>query len=276
MLTAAGRPVRQARVHAVPRTGKILLGYEIRGGKPELAATLVAVGDLAAYLERGAEEVRRLSDLAGEQEAANVAGGDDLTVDLEQRVHDRGEANVGGEQPRIALGLVAEAEVLADRDLGGAERADEHVVDELIRAARRELTVERDHDQLRHPQRSDQLRLDLERRQQLRSVLRGNDRDGVGLEREHAVGARDHLAMATMHTVERADSDAPLPALYIWQASDLHGREAYCDRGACGSMASARSRAISGGSLQGTPRAGGATASATWNCPIAVRLSCRQ
>ena len=58
------------------------------------------------------------------------------------------EALVGAQQVGVALRLVAEAEVLADRHVRRAERADEHVVDELLRAARGELAVERDHDEL--------------------------------------------------------------------------------------------------------------------------------
>jgi hypothetical protein len=40
-----------------------------------------------------------------------------------------------------------------------AKRRDEHVVDELLRAARRELGVERDDDELADAERSDELRL---------------------------------------------------------------------------------------------------------------------
>ena len=53
--------------------------------------------------------------------------------------HDaRLEAVVGAQQVGVALRLVAEAEVLADRDVRRAERADEHLVDELLRRARGE------------------------------------------------------------------------------------------------------------------------------------------
>ena len=68
-----------------------------------------------AQLERGAEEARRLIDLAGQHEAADVTGGDDLPVHLQQRVHRRLKAPVGRQQRGVALRAVAEAEVLADR-----------------------------------------------------------------------------------------------------------------------------------------------------------------
>ena len=112
------------------------------------------------------------ADLAGEHEAADVARGDDLAVDLEQRVHDRGEALVGGEQPRVALRLVAEAEVLADEtrvapsaptstsSMNSRGRA-------LAKSASKGITISSS-----HAQRGDQLGLARERRQQLRRVLR--------------------------------------------------------------------------------------------------------
>ncbi len=159
-----------------------------------------------------------------------MAGGDDLAVDLQQRMHDGGEALVGGQQRRVALRLVPEAEVLADRHLRGAERADEHVVDELARRASGEVGVEGDHDQLLHAERGDQLGLARERGQQLGRVLRRDHRHGMRVEGEHAVGAADHLAMAEVHAVEGAHRDAALgSALHVGQASDLHGRTAYLE-----------------------------------------------
>ena len=109
--------------------------------------------DLAAHLKGGAEETCGLLDLAGEHEPADVAGGDDLAVDLQQRRPRVCEKRSSSASIRgIALGAVAEAEVLADRDVRGAERADEHLVDELPRAALGEVGVEGNHDQLLHAQ----------------------------------------------------------------------------------------------------------------------------
>ncbi len=247
-------------------------------GKPSFAPAFVSVHDFAAQLEARPQQPVGLGDLAGEHQAADVAGGDDLAVDLEQRVHDGRKARVGGQQPRVALCLVAKAEILADRDLRGTEGADEHVVDELARRALGELRVERDHDQLPHAQLGHELGLARERRQQFGRVLRGDDRHRMRVKREHAVRATDHLAMTEMHPIEGANRDAALSsALDVGQASDLHGRKAYLEI-----TASACSSAISGGSRQvGTAapfgvRAGGATASRTSNGPIAVRLSVRQ
>ncbi len=159
-----------------------LLGHEVGGREAQLATALVAVGNDAGELEARTEQTVGLRDLPGQHETANVAGGDDLAIDLQQRVHDGREALIGEQQAGIALSLVPEAEVLADRDLTGTERADEHVVDELRGGALGELGVEGDHDQLLDTQLGEQLGLALERRQQLRRVLRRDHRDGMGLE----------------------------------------------------------------------------------------------
>ena len=87
MFTAAGSPVGEAGVDAVAGAHERLLGDQVGGREAELAAAFVAAHDLAAQLEGGAEEARRLIDLARQHEAADVAGGDDLPVHLQQRVH---------------------------------------------------------------------------------------------------------------------------------------------------------------------------------------------
>src|SRR4029077_7699862 len=105
--------VRKARVYPVPRTHERLLGYQVGCGKPQLAPALVAVDHFPAKLKRGSEKARGAGDLAREHQAANMAGGDDLPIDLQQRMHGRLEARIAGEQQRVALSLVTEAEVLA-------------------------------------------------------------------------------------------------------------------------------------------------------------------
>ena len=111
-------------------------------------------------------------DGAAEHEPADVRRADDLAVDLQQRHDARLEALVGGEHVGVALRLVAEAEVLAHADVRGAERPDQHLVDELGRRARGELLVERDDDELVDADPLQQLRLALERRQQRRRGVR--------------------------------------------------------------------------------------------------------
>src|SRR6185437_7064565 len=102
----------KAGVHAVPWTGQRLIWDQVGRGKAELAAALVAVGDLAAELKGGSEQAVGLGLLARQHEPADVAGGDDLAVDFQQRMHGRGEALVGLQQASIAQRLVTEAEVL--------------------------------------------------------------------------------------------------------------------------------------------------------------------
>ena len=90
------------------------------------------------------------------------------------------ERGLRAQQVGVALGLVAEAEVLPHRDLRRAELADEHVVDELLRRLGGELAVERDHDELAHPEPGDEVGLDVERGQQLGRGVGRDDRRGCG------------------------------------------------------------------------------------------------
>ena len=154
-------------------------------------------------------------------------GADDLAVDLEQRRHARLEALVGREHRGVALRLVAEAEVLPHAHVRGAELADQHVVDELLRRARGEPLVERDHHELLHADALDQLGLAVEGRQQRRRGVRRDDGRRVRVEGQHGVGAADHLAVAQVHAVERADGDAPRARLRVGEPGDLHPAEPY-------------------------------------------------
>ena len=87
--------------------------------------------------ERRAEQLAGVLHGAAADQAADVAGGDDLAVDLQQRRDAGLEARVGAQQSASPCGLVAEAEVLADRDVRRLQRADEDVVDELLRRCAR-------------------------------------------------------------------------------------------------------------------------------------------
>ena len=117
-------------------------------GKPERAAALIALDDLAAELERRAEEPGGGLDLAGQHESADVARGDDLAVDLDQRHDPRLEPPVRGQHLGIAGRAVSEPEVLPHRHARRVQPLDQDVVDELRRRLVGEPVVERDHDQL--------------------------------------------------------------------------------------------------------------------------------
>jgi hypothetical protein len=133
------------------------------------------------------------------------------------------EARVGAQQVRVALRLPAEAEVLAHRDVRGAEGADEHVVDEVLGRHRRELAVERDDHELLDAEAGDELGLALDRRQQARRAAR-DDRLRVRVERQHGVGAADDRAVAEVDAVEGADGHPARARLDVGQARDLHAR----------------------------------------------------
>ena len=207
------------------RAGEGLVGDQVGGRKAQLTAAFVAAHDRAAELEGRPQQAVGGGHVARQHEAADVARGDDLAVDLQQRMDVCGEALVGGEHARVALCLVAEAEVLADRYLPGLKRAHEHLVHELGRRATGEGGVEGDHDQLAHAQGGDQLGLALGPREQLGRVARGNHGNGVRLEGEHALGGVDHLPVAQVDPVEGAHRHAgSLAALHLRQGNDLHAR----------------------------------------------------
>src|ERR1700722_7072334 len=279
--------MRQARVYAVAGTHECVVGDQVGRGEAQFAAALIAMDDLTTHLERSAEETRGLLYLTGEHQSSDVARGDDLTGDLEQGRPTRGEALVFGEHLRIALGAIAEAEVLADRHVACAERVDEHVVDELTRAALGEVCVESDHDQLLYAKCLHQLGLHLQRGEQLGRVLGRHDRRRVWVKREHAVRATYHLAVAEMDAIEGAHSHAPLPWLHVGQPSDLHGRSLrHAELGRPrrerslaskpSAAASACSTLGSGGSVQIYRRGGGVLAASASHGPIAVRLNSSQ
>ena len=171
-----------AGVDAVARVDERVLRHQVGGREAELAPALVAVLDDAAELERRAEEAVGLLEVAGHHEAADVGRGDDLAVDLHQRHHARLEGGLRAQQVGVALGLVAEAEVLPHRHLRGAELGDQDVVDELLRPLGGERAVERDHHELAHAEPGDQVGLDLQRGQELRRGVRAR-RPGAGAAR---------------------------------------------------------------------------------------------
>src|SRR5262249_36117507 len=64
--------------------------------------------------------------------------------------------------------------------------------------------------------------LDLERHDQLRRRLGGEDADRVRLEREHGVGAVDHGAVADVDAVEGPDRDLARAWLRVGGRGDLY------------------------------------------------------
>ena len=225
------------------------------------------------------------------------------------------EAPVGMQQLGIALRHVPEAEVLADRDPLGAERVDEHPVDELACALLGQLAIERHHDQLLDAETGDQLGFALERRQQPRRRLRSEHGRRVRIERHHRVGALDHAAMAEVDAVERPDREPAGTPLGDMQFDDVHPRNPTTGFSVPGATVSAiaigptSSTSKTGPvrhALDGTPMceprarhrrraavvgrndaeaspssiarssSSGAPASVTSNGPIAVRRSCSQ
>ncbi len=120
---------------------------------------------------------------------------------------------------------MAEAEVLADRDVRRPQLLDEDPLDEVLGAALRERSVERDHDELLDAELRDQLRFAFEARQQLRCRLRADHGERVRFERQDRVAAFDDGTVAEVDTVELADRDLARAWLDVGQEGDLHGAE---------------------------------------------------
>ena len=105
--------IRARRVDAVTRADERLVWDQIGSRETELAPPLVAAHDLAAELKRGAEKVLGRLDVAGQHKPPNVARGDDLAVDLDERDHAGVESPVVAQHLGVTDGAVAETEILS-------------------------------------------------------------------------------------------------------------------------------------------------------------------
>ena len=198
MLTAAGRtssasgPTIIARrgVDAVAGRDVARVGDEVRGRVAERAAALVAVDDLAAQLERLAEQPAGLLDVAGEHAGPRMWLEETTSPSNSSsgwtRVSKRSSAR---EHLRVALALWPKRKFSPTDDVRGLEHLDEHVVDEVLGRARGERAVERDDHELLDAEAGDELGLALDRRQQPRRRAGRDDRLRVRIERQDGVGA---------------------------------------------------------------------------------------
>ena len=217
---------------------------EVRRREAERAPALVAVGHDAARLERGAQEPRRLGHLPAAtsprmwvEETISPSSSTISVTRVSNAVCSRNSAV----SPRARL----PKRKFSPTDTQVAPQPlDQLVVDELLRGLRHPLAVERDHDQLVDPEAGDQVGLLLERREQLGRGLRRHDRARVRLERQDAVGAGDHGAVADVHAVELAHREPAFPRRRVRQPDRLHRRGSL--RWASGSRLRAARRARSG------------------------------
>src|ERR1700733_3688132 len=249
--------VGKGRVDAVTGNRQAVVGDEVGGREAELATALVALDDLALDHEGGAEAVARALHVAGGNQGSDPGRGDRLAVDLDQRHDPSLELRPRSQHRRVPLRLRPEAEVLADRDLGGAEPLDQDVLDEVLGVALGELAVEGDYDQLLDPEPLDHVALDGERHDQLRQRRRVQDLERVRVEGEDGVGIVDHRLMAKVDAVEGADRDVAGARLGVGERGDL---DAHRSASATAGTSSA-TRSISSTSPESSTRKG----------PIAVR-----
>ena len=287
MLTAAGaaQPVAgEARVDAVAGADERLVGHAgwRSGSRARARARRRARPRRAAGRARPAAGWPRVTSPASTQ-PADVARGDDLAVDLEQRVHDRLEAPVGGEQLRVALGACGRS--------GSSRRPTTCLAPSAPTSTSSMNSSRRARGEVarRRGSRSAPATPSAAISSALRSsvvssfgVCWGATTDtGCGSNVSTLSAPRDHLAVAEVHAVEGADGDAArASALDVGQAGDLHGRtKPIAARRARAGVARGRSlRARSaGGIAPGLPaRRRRARRRATSNGPIAVRRSSRQ
>ena len=153
---------------------------------------------------------RRRRHLAGGHEAADVASRRPSRRPPPRAAPRASRTRVATRSMlRVALGALAEAEVLADRDLLRAQLLHQDLLDELLGAALGEVAVERDHHELLHAEPGDQVALDRERVSSFGQRVGVDDGERVRVEGEHRVAAADHLAVAEVHAVEGPDRHAP-------------------------------------------------------------------
>src|SRR3954467_9941269 len=90
-----------AGVDAVAGVDERVVGDEVGGRVAELAAALVAMDDASPQLERRAQEAVGLLELAGDHQPADVRGGDDLAVHLDERYDARLEGGLAAPGVRV-------------------------------------------------------------------------------------------------------------------------------------------------------------------------------
>ena len=158
-------------VDAVTRAHERLVGNDVGRREAELASAAVAGDDLASQLKRRAEEAHGHLDLAGGDQRADVARGDDLAVDLDQRHHSGLESPVGRSIAASPVARCPKRKFSPTETRVALSRPTSTWSMNSRGALVREPVVERDHDQLLHAQLRDQLGLGVEAREQPRRRL---------------------------------------------------------------------------------------------------------
>src|SRR5919106_490191 len=179
-------PVGKGGIHAMSGGHQAVVGDEVRGREAELfTPALVALDDGSLVHERGPKTAHRRVHFTRGDQRPDPARGNGLAVHLDKGDDASLELIPLGEHLGRALRLRAETEVLAHRDLLGAEPADQDPGDELLRRDLHELLVEVDDDELIHPQ------------------------------------TVDHVLVPFVDTVEDADRDMPIARLGVGELCDL-------------------------------------------------------
>ena len=235
---AAARAERRAHADADRRAGAVgARGVDAEPGQTSCSSgTMLAVGNPSVRPRwspcttsprswNGAPRKRAaVLDLAGEHQRADVARGDDLAVDLDQR-HDPGlEARVGGQHVGSPAAPWPKRKFSPDRDVRRLQRADEHLVDELLRRLRANRSSNGITTSSETPSAATSSTLTSRLVSSL-GAARVDHRQRMGLEGEHRVVAGDHLAVAEVDAVELAHGHPPRARLHVCEHRDLHRGE---------------------------------------------------
>src|SRR5260221_6634920 len=176
-----------AGTHGVDASGRaqVVVEHEVRRREADGAAACIAAFDAPLDLPEAPEQRRRLTGVSGCEKLADARRGVDGAPGRRDRTdHGDTEAQIRAarlEQRRRAAPLPAEDEIVADHGVAHAEGADEHGLDEVLRAPGREGEVEMQREQQIDAERLEMPRLGAERRQAKGRVVRPEHTAGVAL-----------------------------------------------------------------------------------------------
>ena len=237
------------RIDAVARA-EILPHVEVRGRKAEQAAVLVAMLHPSAHGEGAGEQPRRGGAVARLQRFADAARRNDFLGVIDGRDHfgEKAEAaRMVGERHDIAAAALAEDEVGAGDDAGGAVAIEQQPGDELLGRRARECGVERQDKHRVGPRFGEQLLPLIERRQ-----AKGRD---VGLEEAHRMrveGRDDRGAPLVLRMAHRAADDRLMPGVEAVEIAECDHPAAQGALDALMAVEADHGAEIDGGGVSGT------------------------
>ena len=240
-----------AGVDAVARVQSAFVRDEVAVGNPSVRPRLSPWRTIPAQVERRPEEARTPCSTSPATTRPRMCVDETISPShLDQAPRRWWRTRPASRSSATSpLAAMPEAEVLPHLHLGRAERADQHLVDELLRALHLDARGrKRTTTSSRTPRPAIRSALHRQRREQLRRGVRRHDRAGVWLERQDGVRVPDHRLVAEVDAVEFADGDAAGPGLGVGEPGDAHAAaqvmgSSSVSRGSRRSASAARPRA---------------------------------